>query len=238
MRGLLQDANLYFPAYGSVRNIGSWSRTGTLDAEEENYFNHDSDEEETDEPKIASTSGNPSGPNPIVIPTIPSALGKAPAACAGGAGRKRSRSGVLLAEGTRRGLVRSQTHSGPFLSTPPEDSSHLTPQPLVDYADEEEEEGPERAEPSDPASGPSELRAASEPPKRRRRSEEEEEEDGAFGRLKRERSSPMIRSGGLSFGSTRKVSSESPKIVLSLGSVSGTGSNVGSTGVGEASGGG
>ncbi|KAH9817343.1 component of IIS longevity pathway SMK-1-domain-containing protein [Melampsora americana] len=235
-----------------LRNIGSWSRTRTLDAEEESYFNHDSDEESDEDhqkqesqiSKMAITSVQP-----IAIPTIPGTLVK-PIGLAGSAsesgsssGRKRHRSGSFVSEdGSPQlrtgGLTRSRTHSGPFSTG--NSSSNIsqsgeteTPavvcEPLVDYDDDNEDEAEaEREKP--------------EPPKRRK-NDEDEEDEGVFGRLKRG-STPMIRSSGgcgnvgftfptASLTSTTTTSpssgnsgkSATSKIVLSFGKNSGSGSS-------------
>lgn len=235
-----------------VRNIGSWSRTRTLDAEEESYFNHDSDEESDEdhrkqESQISKMAAN--SVRPIAIPTIPSTLVKPIGLTGSGSGsgtsggRKRHRSGSLVSEdGSPQsrigGLTRSQTHSGPFpsssSSSSKSDESEIpavaSGAPLVDYADEEEET--EEIEQEKP-----------EPPKRRK-NEEDEEDDGVFGRLKRG-STPMIRSSGSSGNvgftfptasltsattttspSSRSIGkSPASKIVLSFGKSSSTSSN-------------
>ncbi|KAG0150581.1 hypothetical protein CROQUDRAFT_38189 [Cronartium quercuum f. sp. fusiforme G11] len=216
---------------GTIRNIGNWARTRTLEPEEENYFAQDSDEEDSDSPNKLG---------PIAIPTIPSGVLGKHNDIMESSGRKRARSGSLIDNiPSRSGLSRSRTQSGPFLSTTKSSTG------LVDYEDESEEEEEEvevddalKQEPTKRRKSAEEEEEVvvvvedvikQEPPKRRKNAEEEEE-DGAFARLKRSNvtnslstSSPMIRSSGFSIQGSRSNLNTSglsalggSKIVVSL----------------------
>ncbi|KNZ59463.1 uncharacterized protein VP01_1727g2 [Puccinia sorghi] len=201
----------------NVRNIGSWSKSRTLDAEEENYFNDSDDEEEEGDVMIASSSRM-------------GGMGTTRKSATQGSSHKRQRSMT----GVNKEVVADLLQGGERQAAPVSVNSLLTRtveggvKPLVDYADEDEE-GVEPAAATSPPRTTSEeaVGLSGEPPpkvklgERRRREEDEEDEAGLGGLLvgagreakRGKRSVPMARTGA-----TKLTLKKEPATAIACGS--------------------